>query len=336
MDETKILAQFAAELPALSIPADVLHMSARLVVDYLGVSLGAWDEPAVRIAQQVAEDLGGAPQATLIGGGRTSLLHAATINGIGNTLANTLIGNAAANALNGGNGADTFMGGLGDDLYVLDNAGDSVVEAIGEGTDKVQSSVTYALTANVENLTLIGVQAINGTGNGLANVVAGNDANNILDGGAGVDKLTGGLGSDTFVFGTLDADKVTDFVSGTDKVRLLDGVGGLSIGNGDHIIDNAMLAVTSGGFANTAELVVVGPNIVGGITAAKAATAIGSAASSYALGDSRLFVVDNGADSAMYLFKSAGADALVSSTELTLVGTLQGTAQTALADYAFA
>lgn len=44
----------------------------------------------------------------------------------------------------------------------------------------------------------------------------------------------------------------------------------------------------------------------------------------------------NGTDSALFLFKSAGADAIVSATELTLIGTLQGTAQTALADYSFA
>jgi 2-methylcitrate dehydratase PrpD len=82
LDETQILARFAAELPASAIPADVTHMSARLLVDYVGISLGAWDEPAVRIAAEVAEELGGTPVATLIGGGRTSLLHAATVNGI--------------------------------------------------------------------------------------------------------------------------------------------------------------------------------------------------------------------------------------------------------------
>ena len=191
--------------------------------------------------------------------------------------------------------------------------------------------------ANVENLILNGARATNGTGNELANNLKGNGAANLLDGKAGLDTLTGGLGSDTFVFGTLvgGADKVSDFVSGTDKVQLLDDVAGLSIGNGDHIIDNAAL-VTSGGFANTAELVVVSQNLVGGFTTAKAATVIGSASSSYALGDSRLFVVDNGSDSAVYLFKSADADAMVVSTELTLVGTLKGAAQTALADYLFA
>lgn len=82
MHETQALGRFAAEFATQDIPSDVLHLSARCLVDYLGVSLGAWDEPAVRIACTVADELGGAPQATLLGGGRGSLLHAATVNGI--------------------------------------------------------------------------------------------------------------------------------------------------------------------------------------------------------------------------------------------------------------
>jgi len=82
VDETQRLARFAAEYAAERIPADVVHLSARCLLDDIGVSLGAWDEPAVQIAREVAEELGGASQATLIGGGRTSLVQAATINGI--------------------------------------------------------------------------------------------------------------------------------------------------------------------------------------------------------------------------------------------------------------
>jgi 2-methylcitrate dehydratase PrpD len=82
MHETAILARFAAEYASTSIPADVRHLSARLLLDYIGISLGAWDEPAVQIARAVAADLGGGDQASLLGGGRTSLVHAATVNGI--------------------------------------------------------------------------------------------------------------------------------------------------------------------------------------------------------------------------------------------------------------
>ena len=60
------------------------------------------------------------------------------------------------NVLDGGAGADTLVGGTGNDTYVVDNAGDVVTEGAGAGTDTVQSSVTFTLGANVENLTLTG------------------------------------------------------------------------------------------------------------------------------------------------------------------------------------
>jgi len=62
----------------------------------------------------------------------------------------------------------------------------------------VNSSATYTLTSNIENLTLSGVSAINGTGNVLNNRLTGNSAANILDGGTGVDTMAGGDGNDTY------------------------------------------------------------------------------------------------------------------------------------------
>lgn len=132
------------------------------------------------------------------------LYGATKINGAGNGLANLIIGNDAANTLDGAAGVDTLRGGEGDDIYVVDNGDDVTLEYGSGGMDTVQASVTYTLSAEVENLTLTGTTAINGTGNALANVVTGNAAANILDGGAGNDTLSGGLGNNTYLFGKGD------------------------------------------------------------------------------------------------------------------------------------
>ena len=65
---------------------------------------------------------------------------------------------------------------------MVDSTGDQVTELAGEGTDTVLCSVSYTLGDNVENLTLTGTAAINGTGNAGNNVLIGNAAANTLDG----------------------------------------------------------------------------------------------------------------------------------------------------------
>ena len=116
----------------------------------------------------------------------------------GNSVNNTLAGDAGNDTLNGGTGVDTLIGGTGDDVYIVDSTTDVITENANEGTDTIQSSVTFSLAAlpNIENLTLTGSAAINGTGNASNNVITGNTANNTLDGGTGIDNLIGGTGND--------------------------------------------------------------------------------------------------------------------------------------------
>ena len=95
----------------------------------------------------------------------------------------------------------TLIGGAGNDTYVVDNAGDVVDETTGSGTDLVQAAASFDLSAgrlgDVENLTLTGTAAVNGTGNGLANTITGNGGANVIEGKGGADILDGGAGLDT-------------------------------------------------------------------------------------------------------------------------------------------
>ncbi|MGD9919280.1 MAG: beta strand repeat-containing protein [Paenirhodobacter sp.] len=116
----------------------------------------------------------------------------------------SLEGGDGNDTLDGGAGVDTLVGGDGDDVYRVNSTGDRIVEAANAGTDTVESTVTYtlnrAITANVENLTLLGSEAINGTGNARDNLIIGNLGNNVLEGLGGNDTLNGGYGNDTASF----------------------------------------------------------------------------------------------------------------------------------------
>jgi Ca2+-binding RTX toxin-like protein len=114
-------------------------------------------------------------------------------------------------------GEDTLKGGKGNDTYLVDSAGDQVIELLNEGTDTVKSSINYAaLSANVENLILTGT-ALTGGGNSLNNDITGNseinklsgyNGNDTLNGWMGADLMYGGIGNDTYY-----VDNKDDYIS---------------------------------------------------------------------------------------------------------------------------
>ena len=163
--------------------------------------------------------------------------------GVGNVLSNQLLGNSGANLLDGKGGTDTMAGGDGDDAYVVESVGDTVIEQAGEGAlDSVSSSVSYTLSANVENLILTGSAAITGTGNELDNVLTGNSAANVLTGGAGDDTYVIGVGDTVVEAANHGADTVVSRLTHTlaANVENLSLVGFNAINGTGNELDNVL------------------------------------------------------------------------------------------------
>jgi Ca2+-binding RTX toxin-like protein len=169
-----------------------------------------------------------------------------------------LIGLDGNDTLDGGLGADKMQGGRGNDTYIVDNAGDVVIEAQGEGIDTVYSSVGYALSANVERLVLTGVGNIWGVGNDLVNSVIGNAGANLIDGRGGNDFIVTGLGADRVLFdtplGVGNVDTITDLNPALDTILLDDAVfAGLPLG----VL--AFTAFKSGGVVDADDRIIYNP-----------------------------------------------------------------------------
>lgn len=273
----------------------------------------------------------------------------AQLNITGNDFAQTIYGNDAVNWLNGGGGddildgrggndrldggtgADTLIGGGGDDLYIVDNSGDTIVEAAGEGYDQAVIRASFALgaTSEVEYLSALSAPAdaqLNITGSNTAQTIYGNDAvnwldgragndilfgqggNDILDGGTGADTLYGGTGDDSFSVD--DAGDVVVETAGQGNDRVLTTVS-YSLGAGSEI------ELLSSANQNGTDLL----NLIGndyaqaviGNDAANFLAALGGNDTIYALGGNDVLDGGLGADQ---LYGGDGADRFAFSTAL--------------------
>jgi Ca2+-binding RTX toxin-like protein len=266
-----------------------------------------------------------------------TLTGTGAIDGTGNSLKNILIGNTGANKLSGGDGndslfgssgndtllggagndtldgglgADSLNGGAGDDIYTIDNLSDTITEDLNAGIDLVKSSVSFVLTDNVENLTLTGTGAIDGTGNILNNILIGTTAANKLSGGDGNDSLFGSSGNDSLLGGAGD-----DTLDGGVGIDTLNG----GAGNDIYTVDNLSDTITEGLNAGI-DLVKSAVNWVLGenfenltLTGTGAITGTGNSLNNILIGNTGANSLSGG-DGNDNLFGSSGNDTLLGGT----------------------
>lgn len=247
--------EFVLDLQITGLSADLDTVLAHIADDDLS---GLWE-----ILFAGADTMFGSPAADrLLGHG-----GADTLSGGGGV--DRLRGMAGNDTLNGQGGVDNMAGGAGNDRYIVNHASDVVTEVAGQGTDRVDTSVSYTLPANAENMVLSGAGVINGTGNGAANEMTGNAAGNVLSGLGGADTLSGEGGADTLrggagkdtLYGGAGADKF-DFNAVSESPP---GSGRDSIGDFDaqDRIDLSTIDANSGMAGNQAFTFITGTSFTG-------------------------------------------------------------------------
>ena len=222
-------------------------MTGVAIIDLSGATVSSLGGQAVTLTGTTLRDLfGGAGDDTLLGNGLANALSGGWGNdllrgGAGN---DTLAGGDGDDVIDGGTGADEMTGGIGNDQFLIDNAGDTAIEAAAGGADTAYVAVNgWVVGANIEITRLYGgaTQVTGGAGAdilvanaGAASSLAGGNGDdtlwgsslaNTLDGGAGDDiirglngasVMIGGTGNDQFVIGNLGATITENAMEGID------------------------------------------------------------------------------------------------------------------------
>ena len=215
-------------------------------------------------------------------------------NGTGNALNNVITGTDGTNVLDGGIGADRLTGMNGNDTYYVDNAHDVVIETNDNGIDTVLSQLSYVLTSNVENLTLLGNGNYYAFGNSLDNELQGNSSDNRLDGLGGADVMIGGIGSDTYV---------------------VDNIGDLVAEYGDTGIDLVEASVSYVLTENVENLTLTGTANINGTGNWLDNTVIGNAGANVLSGGGGIDSLYGGLGNDTYMADSTAASALENANE---------------------
>jgi serralysin len=248
----------------------------------------------------------------------TNAAGVGAMNLIGNNFAQTIIGNAGTNIINGLGGADTMRGLAGNDTYYVDNAGDSILELVGGGSDRLLTSVSYTLTAGAEvelftTANAAGVATINLVGSNFAQTIIGNAGTNIINGLGGADTMRGLAGNDTY------------YVDNTgDSILELAG------GGSDRVLTSVSYTLTASAevelFTTTNAVGVATINLVGnnfaqtiiGNAGANIINGLGGADTMQGLGGNDRYYVDNSADVVVEAAGGGAADRVLTSVDYSL------------------
>jgi Ca2+-binding RTX toxin-like protein len=154
----------------------------------------------------------------------------------------TINGTSSNDTLSGTSGDDTLNGFGGNDLFLAGSTGGNDVINGGAGRDSIEfkTRATSAIVVDFVAGTITGGSSgtisftsieriltgdFNDTliGNAAGQTLTGQGGSDTLSGAGGVDTLWGGTAADSFVFretGTANADRISDFASGSDKIVL--------------------------------------------------------------------------------------------------------------------
>ena len=138
----------------------------------------------------------------------------------------TMQGGDGSDVVKGGDGLDSISGGLGNDSLLGNDGADLLYGD--DGNDSLTGGLDNdTLNAGTGADTLDGQAGNDGLSGGEGNdVLYGDDGADFLRGGLGRDTLTGDAGRDVFDFnavGAANADRIIDFVPGTDRIKLSPG-----------------------------------------------------------------------------------------------------------------